>query len=98
MDEADRESLRTAVREALRLIIDPEIGRNIVDLGLIYTIAVKDDGIAQITMTTTTRFCPASGYLEEAVRTCVGAVPGVSEAQVTLTYEPPWSPDMMKPL
>ena len=95
MDETERAALTEDIRNALRMIIDPEIGRNIVDLGLVYDIAVEEGGIARVTMTTTTRFCPASDYLKEAVQTCVWYVPGVEYAEVSLTYEPPWTPDMM---
>lgn len=95
MDEAEKEALRQAVREALHLVIDPEIGRNIVDLGLVYDVAVEDGGLVYVTMTTTTKGCPASGYLKDAVQTCAWNVPGVEYAEVRLTYEPPWSPEMM---
>lgn len=95
MDETEKEALASAVREALRVVIDPEIGRNVVDLGLIYDIAVEDGGIVRVAMTTTTKGCPASGYLKDAVQTCVWDVPGVEYAEVRLTYEPPWTPEMM---
>ncbi len=95
MDEDEKAALIEAIRKALRMIIDPEIGRNIVDLGLIYEIAVEEGGIARIAMTTTTRGCPASDYLKEAVGNCVWYVPGVEYAEVRLTYEPPWTPEMM---
>ena len=96
MDETEKAALTEDIRNALRMIIDPEIGRNIVDLGLIYDIAVEDRGIVRVTMTTTTRGCPAGDYLKEAVGNCVGHVPGVEYAEVRLTYEPPWTPDMME--
>jgi len=95
MDEEEKARLTQDIREALRMIIDPEIGRNIVDLGLIYDIAVEEGGIARVTMTTTTRGCPASDYLKDAVSNCVWYVPGVEYAEVRMTYEPPWTPDMM---
>ncbi|GAA4173881.1 metal-sulfur cluster assembly factor [Shinella granuli] len=95
MDEDEKAALTEAIRNALRMIIDPEIGRNIVDLGLIYEIAVEEGGIARIAMTTTTRGCPASAYLKDAVANCVWYVPGVEYAEVRLTYEPPWTPEMM---
>lgn len=95
MGEDEKATLIEAIRKALRMIIDPEIGRNIVDLGLIYEIAVEEGGIARIAMTTTTRGCPASDYLKEAVGNCVWYVPGVEYAEVRLTYEPPWTPEMM---
>ncbi|WP_411034941.1 metal-sulfur cluster assembly factor [Shinella sp. BYT-45] len=95
MDEHRKAILAQDIRNALRMIIDPEIGRNIVDLGLIYDIAVEDGGIARVTMTTTTRGCPAGDYLKEAARNCLRGVPGVEHAEVHLTYEPPWTPDRM---
>ncbi|MCW5708297.1 metal-sulfur cluster assembly factor [Shinella sp.] len=95
MDEDEKAALTEAIRNALRMIIDPEIGRNIVDLGLIYEIAVEEGGIVRIAMTTTTRGCPASDYLKDAVSNCVWYVPGVEYAEVRLTYEPPWTPEMM---
>ncbi|MCA1444826.1 metal-sulfur cluster assembly factor [Ensifer sp. IC4062] len=95
MSEATNASVCDAIREALRMIIDPELGHNIVDLGLIYDVSVEDGGIAHVTMTTTTRGCPASEYLKEAVRNCVWYVPGVEFAEIRLTYEPPWTPEMM---
>jgi metal-sulfur cluster biosynthetic enzyme len=88
MEEAD-------IRDALRVIIDPEIGRNIVDLGLVYDIAVERGGVVRVSMTTTTRFCPASDFLRDAVEVCVASLPGVTQAEVRLTYEPPWTPDRM---
>jgi len=95
MSEATNEKVCDAIKDALRMIIDPELGRNIVDLGLIYDVSVDDGGIAHVTMTTTTRGCPASEYLMEAVRNCVWYVPGVEYAEVRLTYEPAWTPAMM---
>lgn len=90
-----REALKATIRDALRMIVDPEIGGSLVDLGLIYDIAVEEGGIARITMTTTTRGCPASDVLKKAVERCVSDVPGVEYADVWLTYEPPWTPEMM---
>ncbi len=89
MEEAD-------IRDALRVIIDPEIGKNIVDLGLVYDISVERGGVVRVSMTTTTRFCPASDFLREAVEVCVASLPGVTETEVQLTYEPPWTPDRME--
>ncbi len=85
------------VKEALRQVIDPELGYNIVDLGLVYEVAVGDGGVVHVTMTTTTRGCPATGYLKTGAGEAAGAVPGVEFVDVTLTYEPRWAPEMMSP-
>lgn len=95
MSEHDIDDPVEAVRRSLRLVIDPELGENVVDLGLIYAIDVSRDGIATIEMTTTTRGCPASAYLKDAVSSAARAVPGIRAAEVRMTYEPPWSPDMI---
>ena len=86
-----------AIRAALKAVIDPELGQNVVDLGLIYEIEVIDDCVVRVSMTTTTRGCPATGYLKQAVEEVAWAVPGVEFVDVELTYDPPWSPDFIAP-
>lgn len=95
MSEAN--DLVERVRAALREVIDPEIGFNIVDIGLIYDIAIEPDGVALVTMTTTTRGCPATDYLTNGACEAAQAVADVQGADVVLTYDPPWTPDMMTP-
>ncbi len=85
------------IREALRQVIDPELGYNIVDLGLVYDVAVEDGGVVHVTMTTTTPGCPATSYLKKGAGEAAGAVPGVEFVDVTLTYEPRWAPELMSP-
>lgn len=92
-----RMQIEADIRAALRGVIDPELGHNIIDLGLVYDVDVGADGAVAIVMTTTARFCPASAFLREAVAAAAGAVPGVTEVQVELTYDPPWTPDRMAP-
>lgn len=92
---SDATDLADRVRDALRRVIDPEIGFNIVDIGLVYDIAIADGGIARITMTTTTRGCPATNYLRDGAGEAAQAVEGVHWADVRLSYDPPWTPDMM---
>lgn len=89
------EALDDTVRQALRLVIDPELGYNIVDLGLVYDVEAQEGGVVTIIMTTTTKGCPATGYLKEGARDAAWGVPGVEFVDVRLTYEPPWSPEMM---
>lgn len=88
-------STEEMVREALREnVIDPEIGVNIVDLGLVYEIGV-DDGVAEVTMTLTTPMCPLGPYIDQEVRSAVDSVPGVTGAKVNLVWQPPWDPSKM---
>jgi metal-sulfur cluster biosynthetic enzyme len=95
MSDEEDETLAAGVREALRMVIDPELGENVVDLGLIYQVSVGHDGTAQIEMTTTTRACPATGYLKDAVQTAAWIVPGIHHVDIRLTYEPSWTSEMM---
>lgn len=83
------------IRAALRQVIDPELGYNIVDLGLIYNVAIEDGGVVHVIMTTTTPGCPASHYLKKGAGEAASAVPGVEFVDVKLTYEPRWTPEMM---
>ncbi|RYC15304.1 metal-sulfur cluster assembly factor [Ciceribacter ferrooxidans] len=94
-DQIDSDRLAFVIDERLRTVIDPELGENIVDLGLIYGIVVSPAGAVRVTMTTTTKGCPATSFLTEAVEACVRGVEGVSCVEIDLTYEPPWSPDLM---
>jgi metal-sulfur cluster biosynthetic enzyme len=92
---APADALVEQVTEALRLVIDPELGYNIVDLGLVYRIEAREGGVVDILMTTTTRGCPATSFLKDGARDGAWAVPGVEFVDVTLTYEPHWVPEMM---
>jgi metal-sulfur cluster biosynthetic enzyme len=83
------------VRKALRHVIDPELGINVVDLGLVYNITVED-GRVSIAMTMTTPACPLGETLtEQAESTVWQNVPGVTSVTVDLVWEPPWRPSMM---
>ena len=84
------------IREALRGVIDPELGENIVDLGLVYDIAVAG-GAVRITMTATTPGCPATSFLREGAQAAASALAGVVSADVTMTFEPAWTPDFIAP-
>lgn len=79
-----------AVREALRDVIDPELGYNIVDLGLLYGIAIEG-GVIDVTMTMTTPGCPAQDYIVRGVEQRLAEEPGVTAAFVSVVWEPPWS-------
>lgn len=94
-ERRDQGTLADSVKDSLRAVIDPELGENVVDLGLIYFVAVDDRSTAHVVMTTTTRGCPAAGYLKDGVERAARAVPGVTAVEVAMTYDPPWSPAMM---
>lgn len=82
------------VMNALRNCYDPEIPVNIVELGLIYNVAVIDDNV-KVRMTLTTQGCPAHAYLMQQVQTEVERIPGIKSAEVEIVWEPPWTPDRM---
>lgn len=82
------------VRRALRVVIDPELGYNVVDLGFIYGVVVEE-GVARITMTATTPGCPAVVFLKRGIAAAAATVPGVTTTEVTVTFDPPWMPSMM---
>ncbi len=81
------------VLEVLKDCYDPEIGINIVDLGLIYGIEMDEEtGKVKTTMTLTTPFCPLGDELVECVRSRIGSLEGVKEVELELTFDPPWDP------
>jgi metal-sulfur cluster biosynthetic enzyme len=83
------------IRAALRQVIDPEIGVNIVDLGLVYRIEV-DGARVRIAMTMTSPACPLADYLKDLVTSAVrDRVPDVTDVDIVLEWEPPWDPGMM---
>jgi metal-sulfur cluster biosynthetic enzyme len=85
----------TDVRNALREVIDPELGINIVDLGLVYGIEIRDADV-DVTMTMTTPACPLRDYLQDLVESAiVSRVVGVEHVTVTVVDDPPWTEDLM---
>lgn len=87
--------LYEAVIEALKDIYDPEIPVNIYDLGLIYGVDVTPDADVAVTMTLTTPHCPVAESMPGEVELRIGSVPGVRDAEVTITWDPPWDPAKM---
>lgn len=85
---------RATVADLLYQVIDPEIGVNIVDLGLVFGIAVGSDGIV-ITMTLTTPGCPLAGYIEDCIHRALWGLPGVDGIKVDIVWDPPWGPELM---
>lgn len=82
------------VRETLRSVVDPEIGLDMVSLGLLYGVKVEGSKV-QVTMTLTTPACPVGPMFVNAVHQAVMAIPGVTDCDVELTFSPPWDPRTM---
>lgn len=85
------------VRNALKGVKDPELGLDLVVLGLIYDLQI-DGGAVHARMSITSPFCPVAGQIVEDVKTAIEGVEGVESAEVELTFDPPWTPDRIPPL
>ncbi len=83
------------VNDALREVIDPELGLDFVELGLIYEVEVEGDGIVKVTYTLTSPGCPIGPQVAEQIDEFVGDLDGVSEVQSQMTFTPPWTPERM---
>ncbi|MEM7226519.1 MAG: SUF system Fe-S cluster assembly protein [Pseudomonadota bacterium] len=86
---------KEAVIEALHTVYDPEIPVDIYELGLIYEIDIKESGQIAITMSLTAPGCPVAGEMPGQVADAVSAVEGTGEVEVTLVWDPPWTPERM---
>ncbi len=93
--EPTKESITSAVVNCLKNIYDPEIPVNIYDLGLIYKVDVDDSLNVKILMTMTAPDCPEAEYMFQEVRQMVSYISGVKNVDVELTFDPPWSMDMI---
>ncbi|WP_039758644.1 SUF system Fe-S cluster assembly protein [Bartonella queenslandensis] len=92
-DEIDR--MTNDIIAALKTVYDPEIPADIYELGLIYRIDIEDDRSVKIEMTLTAPGCPVAGEMPRWVENAVSAVEGVSHVEVTMTFDPPWTPECM---
>lgn len=88
-------TLRDKIEEALRTVYDPEIPVNIMELGLVYEIKIDEGGKVKITMTLTAPACPVAGEIIMEVESKVSAIEGITDVHVHLTFDPPWTRDMM---
>ncbi|OCW58665.1 SUF system Fe-S cluster assembly protein [Hoeflea olei] len=80
---------------ALKTVYDPEIPADIYELGLIYRIDIEDDRLVKIEMTLTAPGCPVAGEMPGWVENAVNTVEGISGVEVSMTFDPPWTPDRM---
>jgi metal-sulfur cluster biosynthetic enzyme len=86
------------VKDQLRNVIDPEIGMDLVELGLIYDVGVHDEGRhVDVTFSLTSPMCPVGDLIQEQVETETLSIEGVDTVNAQLTFEPMWNPDMMSP-
>jgi metal-sulfur cluster biosynthetic enzyme len=85
---------REEVFEALHQVEDPELGMDIVDLGLLYDVEVTDAKV-KVTYSLTSMGCPAGAMIQEDIDRVVREMPGVDDVEAELTFEPPWSPERM---
>lgn len=84
-------------KKSLRAVKDPELGLNIIDIGLVYDVTVSDEGLAHVTMTLTSPGCPAGAEIMEDVRATLADLEGITSVEVELVWEPYWTPERMDP-
>ena len=83
------------ILSALKSVHDPELGVNIIDLGLVYRIDIDDDGEVQLYMTLTSPGCPAGPEIKHGVKDALTAMDGIGNVNIQFVFNPPWSPAMM---
>lgn len=95
LTEKELEAMGEKLVEKFKTIYDPEIPVDIYELGLIYDAFVNENGQAKILMTLTSPNCPVAESLPNEVRQKVEEIEGIEEAEVEITFDPPWDRDMM---
>ncbi|RFB18281.1 metal-sulfur cluster assembly factor [Bacillus sp. HNG] len=91
MDEALKENIMGALEQ----VVDPELGIDIVNLGLVYDVDMNDEDVAQVTMTLTSMGCPLAGTIAMDVKRVLTELPEVKDVDVNIVWNPPWNKDMM---
>ncbi|WP_409304632.1 metal-sulfur cluster assembly factor [Peribacillus sp. SCS-155] len=89
------QDLKDNIYGALEQVIDPELGIDIVNLGLVYDVDLDDEGILTVTMTLTAMGCPLAGTIVDQVKIAVEDIPEVKDTEVNIVWNPPWSKDRM---
>src|SRR5437868_7408246 len=95
LPQEETERLGTEIVAALKTVYDPEIPADIYELGLIYKVDIKDDRAVDVEMTLTTPNCPAAAELPTMVENAVASVAGVGPVNVSIVWEPAWTPERM---
>lgn len=91
----ETERLTRDIVAALKTVFDPEIPADIYELGLIYKVDIKDDRAVAVEMTLTTPNCPAAEELPTMVENAIASIPGVGKVDISIVWEPAWTPDRM---
>ena len=86
-----------SVRDALRAVKDPELNINVIDLGLVYEVEVRENGEVHVEMTLTSPGCPAGPEMLSEAQGVLAKLDGVTKADVELVWEPYWTPEKMDP-
>lgn len=89
------EELKENMMGALELVVDPEIGMDIVNLGLVYNVEMDDEGLATVTMTLTSMGCPLAGTIVDQVKRSLADIPEIKDVEVNIVFNPPWNKEMM---
>ena len=89
------QDLKDSIMGALELVEDPEIGMDIVNLGLVYDLKMEEDGILTVDMTLTSMGCPLAGVIVDQVKAALKDIPEVKDTIVNIVWNPPWTKDMM---
>lgn len=89
------QDMKDSMLGALENVIDPELGIDIVNLGLVYDVELDDEGVATVTMTLTSMGCPLGPVIVDQVNTALGELPEVKSTNVNIVWNPPWSKDKM---
>jgi len=97
MPQKEEKKLENAVRDKLKLVLDPELGVSVLDLGLVYSVSVSQDGFCKIIMTLTTIGCPLFGQIQKEIEEKVMGVKEINDVEIELTFDPPWTMQMMSP-
>lgn len=86
-----------SILDQLRYLIDPEVGLNIVDLGMVTSISHDDQGLVTVVITPTSPSCPMHEQLTEGARMIVQSIPGVTTVDIQMSFDPPWNPEWITP-
>jgi metal-sulfur cluster biosynthetic enzyme len=95
---ATQEEIRDQVEQSLKTVNDPELGIDIINLGLVYNIEVEEGMDVKVDFTLTTMGCPIAPLIDEQIKEATSHIEGIGEVSTELVMYPPWSPEKMTPL